>query len=67
METDAKVDQRLLVELSAESMSGESSNDDAWLPDAEERHAGNNILEWLSYLPDDCVNTMIEMGWDAST
>ena len=67
METDPEECHRLLSELSAESMSGESSNDDAWMPDAAERHAGNNILEWLSYLPADCVNTMIEMGWDVST
>ncbi len=26
-----------------------------------------NIAEWLSYLPADCVKTMISMGWDVST
>jgi hypothetical protein len=26
-----------------------------------------NIAEWSSYLPADCVNTMISMGWDVST
>jgi hypothetical protein len=26
-----------------------------------------NIDEWSSYLPADCVNTMISMGWDVST
>ena len=67
METDPKASQRLLVEVSSESMGGEPSNDDVWMPDAEERHAGNNILDWFSYLSDDCVNTMIKMGWDAST
>jgi hypothetical protein len=67
METDPAVQQHLLVEMAPEPMSGESSNDDAWMPDAEERHAGNKILEWFSYLPDDCVSTMIDMGWDVST
>jgi hypothetical protein len=26
-----------------------------------------NIAEWSSYLPADCVKTMISMGWDVST
>ncbi len=26
-----------------------------------------NIAEWSSYLPADCVNTMISMGWHVST
>jgi hypothetical protein len=26
-----------------------------------------NILQWMSYLPADCVQTMILMGWDIST
>jgi hypothetical protein len=27
----------------------------------------DNISVWKSYLPMDCVNTMISMGWDYST
>jgi hypothetical protein len=26
-----------------------------------------NILRWMAYLPEDCVKTMIEMGWDVTT
>jgi hypothetical protein len=26
-----------------------------------------NILQWTSYLPEDCVKRMIEMGWDVTT
>jgi hypothetical protein len=26
-----------------------------------------NILQWMAYLPEDCVRTMIEMGWDVTT
>jgi hypothetical protein len=26
-----------------------------------------NILQWMSYLPEDCIKTMIAMGWDVST
>jgi hypothetical protein len=26
-----------------------------------------NILRWMAYLPQDCVETMIRMGWDVTT
>jgi hypothetical protein len=26
-----------------------------------------NILQWMSYLPADCVKTMIAMGWHVTT
>ena len=26
-----------------------------------------NILQWASYLPRNCVETMIRMGWDKTT
>jgi hypothetical protein len=26
-----------------------------------------NILKWMQYLPEDCIRTMIEMGWDVTT
>jgi hypothetical protein len=26
-----------------------------------------NILQWNSYLPPDCVKTMVRMGWDYTT
>jgi hypothetical protein len=26
-----------------------------------------NILRWMEYLPEDCIQTMILMGWDVST
>ena len=31
------------------------------------RHSAKNILEWNSYLPADCVRTMVKMGWDYTT
>jgi hypothetical protein len=30
-------------------------------------HAENNILQWAEYLPEDCIQKMIEMGWDVTT
>jgi hypothetical protein len=29
----------------------------------DERSAGN-IQSWRAYLPEDCIGTMIKMGWD---
>jgi hypothetical protein len=29
--------------------------------------SANNIIQWRSYLPEDCVKTMIQMGWDSTT
>jgi hypothetical protein len=26
-----------------------------------------NILKWMAYLPEDCIRTMINMGWDITT
>jgi hypothetical protein len=26
-----------------------------------------NILQWMKYLPEDCVARMIELGWDVTT
>ena len=26
-----------------------------------------NVREWMSYLPQDCIESMIRMGWDLST
>jgi hypothetical protein len=26
-----------------------------------------NVSQWMSYLPEECVTSMIEMGWDITT
>jgi len=26
-----------------------------------------NVLRWMEYLPQDCIETMIRMGWDLTT
>jgi hypothetical protein len=65
MDTNTQVLQRCLVE-------GPSDSSDAVLPiDAQAddyvRRSEGNILQWMSYLPEDCIKTMIAMGWDVST
>jgi hypothetical protein len=37
-----------------------ANNDDA-------ARSEENILQWMAYLPEDCIRTMIDMGWDVST
>lgn len=29
--------------------------------------SARNILQWMSYLPPDCIERMIAMGWDRTT
>jgi hypothetical protein len=65
MDTNTQVLQRCFVEGSAESS-------DAVLPiDArandDVRRSEDNILQWMAYLPEDCIRMMIAMGWDVST
>ena len=37
------------------------------LRSADAKRSVKNILEWNSYLPADCVRTMVRMGWDYTT
>jgi hypothetical protein len=30
-------------------------------------HSEENILAWMQYLPQDCIERMIHLGWDIST
>jgi hypothetical protein len=34
---------------------------------AEVARSEENVLQWMSYLPEDCIRTMIAMGWDITT
>jgi hypothetical protein len=35
--------------------------------EAEAERRARNIATWREYLPPDCIETMIRMGWDEST
>ena len=35
--------------------------------DADIARSEENILRWMAYLPQDCIETMIRMGWDVTT
>jgi hypothetical protein len=34
---------------------------------ADAKRSVSNILRWNSFLPTDCVRTMVRMGWDYTT
>jgi hypothetical protein len=40
---------------------------EARVNDADIARSEDNILRWMSYLPEDCVRSMIQMGWDLTT
>jgi hypothetical protein len=66
MEADTPVRQRVSVDLQTEPS-------DATAPVGVRANAADvarseeNILQWRSYLPEDCVKAMIAMGWDVTT
>jgi hypothetical protein len=35
--------------------------------DIDIAHSEENVLNWMEYLPQDCIETMIRMGWDCTT
>jgi hypothetical protein len=51
-----------------ESPAASSDSADAWVADAAQiARSENNILQWMEYLPEECIARMIEMGWDITT
>jgi hypothetical protein len=35
--------------------------------EADVPRSEENVLQWMAYLPEDCIRTMIAMGWDVTT
>lgn len=66
MEANTHVLQRVFVKLPMES-SDIASPIDVRVSDADVVRSENNILQWMSYLPEDCIKAMIAMGWDLTT
>ena len=64
METDTQARQRAPAELQAEPSDVTAPVE---VRDVDAARSEQNILQWKSYLPEDCVKAMIAMGWDAST
>jgi len=67
MDTDTRP-QRVFAESSTESSGLATASVQAFDDDAEAvRRSESNILQWMKYLPEDCINRMIELGWDVTT
>jgi hypothetical protein len=64
MNTHTQVPQRVFVDL-LEELSATSSMDAK--NDADVARSEKNVLQWMAYLPDHCIKTMIQMGWDVTT
>lgn len=65
METHAGLHQSMFIDTGAESP-GEPGVANAEI-DPDTLRSENNILCWMTYLPQDCIDRMIEMGWDITT
>jgi len=66
METDTQVQQQGSVESQTEP-SDVTAPVELRVNDVDAARSEENILQWKSYLPEDCIRTMIEMGWDVTT
>jgi hypothetical protein len=64
MDTYTQVPQRVFIDL-LEGLSATSSMNAQ--TDADVARSKENILQWMAYLPKDCIKTMIHMGWDVTT
>jgi hypothetical protein len=64
MDTYSQAPQRVFIDL-LEGLSATSSMD-AQI-DADVARSERNLLQWMAYLPEDCIRTMIQMGWDVTT
>jgi hypothetical protein len=62
MDTNTQILQRGFLEIPME-LSDTASLDVR----SDNARSENNILQWMSYLPEDCIRTMIQMGWDVTT
>lgn len=66
MAADAHARQRVFIEMQSNSLAI-VRRADARESAADIAYSDKNILEWMSYLPEDCIRTMVLMGWDITT
>jgi hypothetical protein len=66
MERDTQVQLQVFMELAGELRDAPAP---AGVPvgNAELVRSEENIVRWMAYLPQDCIETMIRMGWDVTT
>ena len=66
MEADSQTQQQVSAEHSTEP-SESPALVEVQMSSADAARSEDNILRWMAYLPEDCVRTMIDMGWDITT
>jgi hypothetical protein len=66
MDTYTQALQRVLNAVAEES-ADDASPMDVPPNDSDRARSANNILQWTTYLPEGCIQTMIHMGWDVTT
>jgi hypothetical protein len=67
MDTDARARQRVFAESSMESLELVPATAQLFGDAEAVRRSEGNTLQWMKYLPEDCINKMIEMEWDVTT
>jgi hypothetical protein len=67
MRTETHVHQEVYAEVSTETSSDSAPIESAVSATDDMARSEENILLWMQYLPADCVQTMIRMGWDITT
>jgi hypothetical protein len=66
MATQALAQRRAFTEMQSVSLAI-AARADARETAVDIAHSEENILQWMSYLPEDCIRTMVLMGWDITT
>jgi hypothetical protein len=57
---------RPLIEMQLQSLSI-AARADARETATDIARSEGNIMQWMTYLPEECIKTMVLMGWDIST
>jgi hypothetical protein len=66
MQTDTQVQPQVFMGLAAELWDTVAPAG-VEVSNADVVHSEENILRWMAYLPQDCIEAMIRMGWDVTT
>lgn len=66
METSTPSQQGSLIDLPVEPFDT-TTLIDVQPDDNDTARSKDNLLQWMSYLPEDCIKAMIAMGWDVTT
>jgi hypothetical protein len=67
MNTDAWPATAIFAALNVRSLDSNTGSRERTTFRINSMRSVGNIRLWRSYLPEDCVNTMIKMGWDQTT